>query len=41
VNNRDFALVQASVVVLAFCVVACNLVVDLLYPILDPRIASS
>jgi peptide/nickel transport system permease protein len=40
VNNRDFALVQASVVVLAMCVIACNLLVDLVYPIIDPRIAA-
>jgi ABC-type dipeptide/oligopeptide/nickel transport system permease component len=40
VNNRDFALVQASVIVLAICVVLCNLLVDLVYPIIDPRISA-
>ena len=36
--NRDYPVVQASVVVLASAVVLINLVVDLLYVWLDPRI---
>lgn len=40
VNNRDFAVVQACVIVLAVCIMVCNLAVDLLYPVIDPRIAA-
>lgn len=39
VNNRDFSVVQACVIVLAVCIMVCNLAVDLLYPVIDPRIA--
>lgn len=38
INQRDFPVVQAVVLMLAFVVVLSNLVVDLLYPIIDPRI---
>lgn len=38
INQRDFPVVQAVVLVLAVVVVLSNLVVDLLYPIIDPRI---
>lgn len=37
--NRDYPLVQASVLVLAVVFVAVNLVVDLLYVYLDPQIS--
>ena len=37
-NNRDYTVVQASNVVFASIVVVTNLVVDLLYVVLDPRI---
>ncbi len=38
INNRDYAVVQGSVLVIAisFCVI--NLVVDLVYAVIDPRI---
>lgn len=38
VNERDMAIVQASVFVIAVIIIAVNLLVDLLYVILDPRI---
>ena len=38
INNRDFVVVQGAVVVFALVAVASNLVVDLLYAVLDPRI---
>ncbi len=38
VGNRDFPLVQGLVFYLAFTVVAINLLVDLLYSLIDPRI---
>jgi peptide/nickel transport system permease protein len=38
INNRDFPVVQAAVVVIAVFVVAVNVLVDLLYAVLDPRI---
>jgi peptide/nickel transport system permease protein len=38
INTRDFVVVQAVVVVFAIVAVLANLVVDLLYALLDPRI---
>jgi peptide/nickel transport system permease protein len=38
IRNADFPVVQASVFVLAVCIIIINLVVDLLYAVLDPRI---
>ena len=38
INTRDFVVVQAVVVVFAIVAVVANLVVDLLYALLDPRI---
>lgn len=38
INSRDVMVVQACVLVFAVCVVAANLLVDLLYAVLDPRI---
>ena len=38
VNNRDMAIVQACVMVIAFFVIMMNLIADLLYQLLDPRI---
>jgi peptide/nickel transport system permease protein len=38
VNTRDMAIVQASVFVIAFAVIIMNLLADVLYRILDPRI---
>lgn len=38
VRSRDFQVVQAVVIMFAFIFIACNLVVDVLYAYLDPRI---
>ncbi len=38
INNRDLPLVQTAVVLLALLFVFTNLIVDLLYGVLDPRI---
>jgi ABC-type dipeptide/oligopeptide/nickel transport system permease component len=38
ITNRDYPVVQASVLLLATAVVLINLIVDLLYAVLDPRI---
>ncbi|HLU81941.1 MAG TPA: ABC transporter permease [Trueperaceae bacterium] len=40
VFNRDYAVVQGVVVVTAVAYIAINLVVDVLYAVLDPRIAA-
>jgi peptide/nickel transport system permease protein len=41
VNNEDTSVLQAIVVLSAAAFVAINLIVDLLYPVLDPRLARS
>ena len=38
INNRDFPVVQAIVVILAAWIVIVNFVADLLYQLVDPRI---
>lgn len=38
IGNRDFPLIQAAVVLFAFIFVAINLIVDVTYGLLDPRI---
>lgn len=38
INNRDYALLQGAVLFVGFCFVLINLLVDLLYAWLDPRI---
>lgn len=38
VNNKDMAIVQAGVCVVAVVMVICNLMADTLYAVLDPRI---
>ncbi len=38
ITNRDFPIVQAAVFVLASIIIAVNLLTDLLYGLLDPRI---
>ena len=38
IGNRDYPVVQAVVVLLAFVVVGCNFLADLLYRLMDPRI---
>ena len=41
VRNRDFPVLQAVIIVFAGIFVACNLIVDILYAYLDPRIRYS
>lgn len=38
INQRDFPVVQAAVIYIAFVIVAINFIVDMLYMVLDPRI---
>ena len=38
INNRDYPVVQAIVVILAAWIVIVNFVADLLYQLVDPRI---
>ena len=38
INNRDYPVVQAIVVLIAAAVVSCNFLADLLYRVMDPRI---
>lgn len=38
IQRRDFPVVQGSVILISFVFVFMNLVVDLIYPIIDPRI---
>jgi ABC-type dipeptide/oligopeptide/nickel transport system permease component len=37
--NRDFPVVQAAVLILSVSIVLANLLTDLVYPYLDPRIS--
>jgi ABC-type dipeptide/oligopeptide/nickel transport system permease component len=39
--NKDYATVQATVLIIAAFYAVANLVVDLLYPVLDPRIGGT
>ena len=38
VSNRDLITVQGIVLVLVVLVLALNTIIDLLYPVLDPRV---
>jgi len=38
IAERDYAIIQGGIVVLALCVVLINLIMDLLYIVVDPRI---
>jgi ABC-type dipeptide/oligopeptide/nickel transport system permease component len=38
ISSRDYPVVQATMLVLATSVVLVNLLVDLLYGLLDPRV---
>ena len=38
INQKDFNIVQASVITLAVVFIALNLLIDILYTYLDPRI---
>ena len=39
INNRDYPVVQGCVLFIAFIYVLVNLIVDLLYAYIDPRIS--
>ncbi len=41
INSSDYPTIQACVLVLGACFVLINLVVDLLYPVIDPRVRAS
>ncbi|MDR0450889.1 MAG: ABC transporter permease [Treponema sp.] len=41
IYNQDYPLIQGCFAIIAFCVVTMNLLADLLYPLLDPRVALS
>ena len=36
--NRDYTLVMGTVVVIAIFIIVFNLIVDLLYAVIDPRV---
>ena len=38
VNQRDFVVVQGGIMIAAIAVLGINLIVDILYAFLDPRI---
>ena len=38
VSFRDYATIQACVLIMTLCVIAANIVADMLYPLLDPRV---
>ena len=40
ISSRDFPLIQSVVVAVAFLVIFINLIIDILYGIIDPRIRS-
>jgi peptide/nickel transport system permease protein len=40
-TNKDFPIVQGTVFILVIIVIACNLLIDLLYSLLDPRVNRS
>jgi ABC-type dipeptide/oligopeptide/nickel transport system permease component len=39
ISGRDYSVILATVLLLGFTVSLLNLIVDLLYPLLDPRVA--
>jgi ABC-type dipeptide/oligopeptide/nickel transport system permease component len=39
ISARDFQLVQSILVVVALIMVVCNLIIDILYPLIDKRIS--
>jgi len=38
IGNRDYPVVQAIIVIVAFVVVLCNFAADVLYRVMDPRL---
>lgn len=41
VSNKDYLIVQSGVLIISFVTVLCNLAVDILYGVFDPRIRNS
>ena len=39
IGTRDYAIIQLATLIFALLVIAVNLVADLLYSLLDPRIS--
>jgi len=39
VSNRDYPLIQGCFFVITLCVIIANIIADLLYPLLDPKVA--
>ena len=39
IDNRDYSLIQATVLIVAIAFVVINLIVDLLYMVVNPRVA--
>lgn len=39
ISNRDYPVVEAIILCIAFIVVAINFVVDIVYQLIDPRIS--
>lgn len=39
VSNRDYPLIQGCFFVITLCVIVANIIADLLYPLLDPKVA--
>jgi len=38
VINRDFPTLQACLLIMTLCVIAANIIADILYPLIDPRV---
>lgn len=38
INNRDYMMVQGIMILVASCYVLINLLIDMLYPLIDPRV---
>ena len=38
INSRDYPIINATVILMAFIVCAMNLIIDLMYAVVDPRI---
>ena len=41
IMNRDYLVVQSSVLIISLVTVACNLLVDILYGIINPQVRKS
>jgi peptide/nickel transport system permease protein len=38
VINRDFPTLQACLLIMTLCVIVANIIADILYPLIDPRV---